>query len=275
MEINTRGNPMREPGLQVTANYVSGHKVIEQRVIELQTELDGLQVANLAYAVVRANSYSQGLTKLRTLHTKGQAAFQPKYARSNGRPTVRPLTFQETIDAKVNAYESGNKELFKTCLSTSSGIVYEGTSKFKIIPLAQELVSLPRSFEGAFAQAAYALADVQELDRSASKYKYNDLLGREEALRHPAWNEAVPDKALLRAYRDIVFDELNAVHTEKAMGFWLSTDPPRDSLWALGVDLLLGCYSKAYSLDDLNGEARFIRVAQKAAGVGLAAHGGD
>ncbi|MBI2316917.1 MAG: hypothetical protein HYU75_07885, partial [Betaproteobacteria bacterium] len=47
------------------------------------------------------------------------------------------------------------------------------------------------------------------------------------------------------------------------------------SLWALGVDLLLGCYSKAYSLDDLNGEARFIRVAQKAAGVGLAAHGGD
>lgn len=262
---------MREPGLQATANYVSGRKVIEQRVIELRTELESLQVANLAYAVVRANSYGRGLIKLRTLHTQGKAAFQPKYAKSNARPTVRPLTFQETIDAKVNAYESGDKELFKTCLSTSSGIVYDGSSKFKIVQLADELVTLPRSFDKAFVGSNYAQADAQELDRAGSKHKYNDLLGREEALRHPAWNEAVPDRALLRAYRDIVFNELNAVHTEKAMGFWLSTDPPGDCLWALGVDLLLGCYSKAYSLDDLNGEARFIRVAPRAAAAAPAA----
>jgi hypothetical protein len=99
-----------------------------------------------------------------------------------------------------------------------------------------------------------------------NRAKYNNLIHKSEVLEHPAWNEAVADKALLRAYTDIVFAELNAVHTEKAMGFWLRNDPIKDSLCALVIDLLLGCYSVANGLDDLDAEARFIRVGDRRTG---------
>lgn len=243
-------------------DYVSGRKVVGQRVIELQKELDALNAANLSYDVVRANSYSQALTKLRASYTKAKAVFRPAYVKADGKSLARPLTFQETIDAKVNAYESGNKKLFNTCLSTSTAIVYDGKSKFKIVQLAEELVRLPRGFDKLFAESDFEKIDAQELDRSKSIY--NNLLSKPLALSHPAWNEAVPDKALLKAYRDIVFDELNRVQTEEAMGFWLSSEPPKDSLRALAIDLLLGCYSVANGVDDLSCEARFVRVVQKA-----------
>jgi len=246
------------------ASYVSGQKVIEQRVMQCQREMDALKVANLSYDVVRAKSYRQGLTKLRSSYTKGMAALQPIYVASNGKPIARPLTFQETIDAKVNAYESGNKALFNTSLSTSTGIVYDGASKFKIVQLSDELVTLPRDSDDPFAESMYGNSSAQELDRNKSKY--NNLIHKSEVLEHPAWNEAVPDKALLRAYTEIVFAELNAVHTEKAMGFWLRNEPQKDSLWALVIDLLLGCYSVANGLDDLNSEARFVRVGDRRTG---------
>ena len=241
--------------------YVSGRKIVEQRVTELQRELEALSAANLAYEVVRANSYGQGLTKLRAAYTKARAAYRPAYARADGKSMVRPLTFQETLDAKVNAYESGNKRLFNTCLSTCTGIVYGEGSKFKIVQLSGELVMLPRGFDRPCAESSYEKIDAQELDRS--KAIYNNLLSKPLALSHPAWNEAVPDKALLKAYRDIVFGELNRVQTEEAMGFFLGSEPERDSLWALSVDLLLGCYSVATCVDDVNCEARFVRVGQK------------
>lgn len=255
---------MSRPSLQVMADYVSGQKVIELRLTQCQREMDALKVTNLSYDVVRADSYRQGLTKLRTSYTKGKAAFQPIYVKANGKPLVRPLTFQETIDAKVNAYESGNKALFNTSLSTSTGIVYEGTSKFKIVQLSEELVTLPRGANKPVAVSNYADSTARELD--GNRAKYNNLIHKSEVLEHPAWNEAVADKALLRAYTDIVFAELNAVHTEKAMGFWLRNDPTKDSLSALVIDLLLGCYSVANGLDDLDAEARFIRVGDRRTG---------
>lgn len=245
-------------------NYVSGQKVIEQRLIQCQREMDTLKVANLSYDVVRAKSYRQGVAKLRASYTKGTASLQPIYVKTDGKPIARPLTFQETIDAKVNAYESGNKALFNTSLSTSTGIVYDGTSKFQIVQLSEELVTLPRGTDKPFAESKYGNTSARELDRNKSKY--NNLIHKSEVLEHPAWNEAVPDKALLRAYTEIVFAELNAVHTEKAMGFWLRNEPQKDSLWALVIDLLLGCYSVANGLDDLNSEARFVRVGDRRIG---------
>lgn len=242
--------------------YVSGRKIVESRVAELQKELDSLQSARLSYAVVRANTYAQGLTKLRTAYTKARAAFRPTWTGKDGKAIVRPLTFQETIDAKVKAYESGNKRLFNTCLNTCTGIVFDGTSKFKIVQSSEELVLLSRGVDGPCVESSYEKVAALELDRNDSRFKYNNLLGYPEVLNHPAWNEAVPDRALLRAYRDIVFGELNKVQTEEAMGFFLRSAPPADSLWALAIDLLLGCFSVANGVDDLSCEARFVQVVQ-------------
>ncbi len=250
--------------VEAAAGYAPGSKAIEQRIAELQRELGELRADNLTYAVIKAKGYRQGLVKLRSAHKKGEAPFQPRYGGASGMSTVRPLTFQETIDAKVNAYESGNKKLFHTALATSTGIVYDGKGKFKVVQLADALMSLPNGFDQGLAQASYEGCSAPELDEQ--KAKYNNLIHGSEVLVHPAWNEAVPDRALLKAYTEIVFSELNAVHTEKAMGFWLRPQAPKDALGALAIDLLLGCYSVANGVDDLNSEAHFLCVRGKATG---------
>ncbi len=206
-------------------------------------------------------TYALGVQALRDSYARGECPTQPLFTESDGSTLVRPLTFKENIDARVNDYESnkGKAErlrLFARWLNSSTAIAYKkSTGKFKIIPISSELVTIPQDFNEASISVGYDGLVGTELDRSAAKY--NEPLTKDEVLAHPAWQAAVEgDVALLRAYRDIVFAEKRGV--DKLMSFWLLGNPDRDKLRALYVfDLSNG--SNAVGSCDLNINGSFLR----------------
>ncbi|MDP3990188.1 MAG: hypothetical protein Q8Q01_03205 [archaeon] len=203
-------------------------------------------------------TYALGAQALRDSYARGECPTHPLFTN-----VVRPLTFRENLEARVNDYENnrGKKErlrLFNKWLDSCTGIAYKkGTDKFKIIPISPDLVTIPRDFNNHFIQVDYDGLAGTELDRSGGKY--NQLLTTDEVLAHPAWRVAVEgDIALLRTYRDIVFAEKKSLN--KLMRFWLHDDPNKDQLRALFVnDLDYG--SSAGGSNDLGDGGSFLRVA--------------
>jgi len=128
---------------------------------------------------------------------------------------IRPLTFKETIEARLNAYKTGMTEdekkflLFCCWLSTCTGIAYPASNsanpnKFKIIPICEELINLDYKFKESFLKTHYNSLQGEELDRSQGISEA--LLTKKQAKAHPVWLAAVEgDRTLLSEYANLVF----------------------------------------------------------------------
>ncbi|MFH1456327.1 MAG: hypothetical protein ABIF40_05260, partial [archaeon] len=135
---------------------------------------------NYHYAFVPAegfaNTYALGVHKLRN-ECKLEDS-HPTFV-LDGNRVFRPLTFRETIEARVNDYETlkdrdGNvrsKEdqlkLFKRYLHSCTGVAYKkSTTKFKIIPVCADLIGIDKDFNQHFLPINYANLTGIELDSS-------------------------------------------------------------------------------------------------------------
>ena len=208
------------------------------------------RTGNLGYEVIIADTYARGVAKLREL---GEL----------------PKMFKENIEARVTAYENGDRELFNIWLDSCTAVVNKKRStKFKIVPKSKDLITIPENFNGACLPVAYAGVK-NGIGLDSSKGKYNQPLSEGEPLVHKGWLAAVEDKSLLKAYHNIIF---KGFKQERAMGFYVRENTPKDELRALFVGGL-GGYSYAGGYGYLNGGGPFLRgspvVSAKKTGTGL------
>ncbi len=203
------------------------------------------------YDWVEADNYAKAMQKLRDLDAE-------------------PLTFAETIQARVEDYErltddEGNERseadrlrLFNNYFDTVTGVAYKAhTTLFKLIDRADALVNIDKDFNKSFVPCDYESLPGIELD--TNKGTYNNWLSQDDVLAHSAWNAAVPDYPTLEAYTNIVFTQ----KPEKRMRFWPRAKVTTDELRALVVNNM-GNISDANGYDNLNSNARLLRVTHRA-----------
>jgi len=222
--------------------------------------------------MAKASTKALGIHALRDAYTRGDCPdhFTVEIEGSN---LVRPLTFKENIEARVNDYKTltnpdGSKRtkeerlhLFSRWLDSCTGVVYKKkTSKFKIVPVCNELVTIDKGFGGAYLTIDYDKVVGTELDRKNAKYE--ELLTKAEVLEHPAWLTAVEeDRTLLEKYTQIVFSELKEKYNQDTgMIFWVTSNTAQDQGRALFVYYLV-ISSGAYGNDNLNSDGSFLQVA--------------
>ena len=210
----------------------------------------------------RMPTYAQGVHALRNDCIAVNNPIHPQYTLSDGSKIYRPLTFKETIEGRVNDYESHKDTeerllLFQRWNDSCTGIAYKArTKKFKIIHECQNFITVPEGFNQHFLPITYDLLGSIELQ--SDRGKYNQHLTKNEVVHHQAWLTAVEnDAALLKAYSDIVFAELKQ---DAAMAFVVRQDTEQDELRALLVNNLFN-NSNAYGNLDLDSDGSFLRVA--------------
>ena len=216
----------------------------------------------------KADTYAQGVHALQKTCVKEKNCSHPMFTQDNGKMIYRPLTFKENIEARVHDYETlknadgserTEKErlrLFSRWLDSCTGIAYKtGTTRFKIIPICEQLITIKKFFANSFLQINYDHIEGVELDNKNGKY--NNLFTQDEVLEQPAWRTAVDDDKLLKIYSKIVFDKLKQ---DKAMGFGVEPNKETDELRALWVNYLDN-YSNAFGGSVLNGCGSFLLVA--------------
>lgn len=121
----------------------------------------------------------------------------------------QPKTLAQNIEACVTSYENGDNALMfglgKIYSSTAVAIKQKST-KIKIVPRSEDLITLPEDFSKPFIPVVYDKVERIEFDTSLGKY--NQSLRKGEPLVHKGWLEAVGDHAILKAFHDIVFKGL-------------------------------------------------------------------
>ena len=209
------------------------------------------------------NTYGLGLVQLIKECGLDAKTGQPRFTKPDGSLIYRPLTFKETIQARVESYESSTPEerlkLFNSWNDTCTGIAYKANSTlFKIIPQSKELILLPQDYNQPNLPIEYDKISGIELDRT--KAKYNELLTIDEVLNHEGWQTIVEeDNQLLKKYTEIVFKERK--NATQLMAFWLNTNTDEDYLRALVLNYLDN-NSSANGSNLLYINARFVRVSQ-------------
>lgn len=191
-----------------------------------------------------------------------------------GSSVYRPLAFRENIEARVKEYntltnpdgssktEEQRLPVFNKWLDSCMGIAYQRkTTKFKLIPHCEQLITIADDFNEAFIAAPYDALHGVELDSRARSVKYNDWLTQNQVVNHPAWKAAVDDDALLREYAGIIFPLLHLKYQrDTGMGFFVIQNPAEDQLRALFVINLYNS-SNAYGFNNLSSGGSFLRVA--------------
>ncbi|MBT3537987.1 hypothetical protein HN933_02275 [Candidatus Woesearchaeota archaeon] len=233
-------------------------------------DLEGsVEITGSHILMPQTSTYALGVQALRDVYSEGKCPDHPVIEIAGSR-IVRPLTFKENIEARVNDYKTltnpdgseRTKEerlrLFNRWLDSSCGIAYKaGTTKFKIIPVCKELIEVVKNFNGEYLPINYDKVVGTELDRSNAKY--DTLLTKAEVIEHPAWRTAVEDdKELLKDYADIIFTEKKSAN--KLMSFWTRSNIAQDQLRALFVDNL-NDNSSANGSDYLSNYGSFLQVA--------------
>lgn len=204
---------------------------------------------------------------------------QPLFTREDGSRIYRPLTFKETIQAKIEDYNTthdkdGNERtlddrlrFFNKYIDSCTGMSYKKEStEFQIILECSPLIEIARDFNEAFLPDSYAsVKNGIKLNSSGRGKKYNQSLTKQEIENHEGWRTAVDDVALLRNHRDIVFSALAARNDgnmpDKAMGFYVRSNTDEDELRALFVSYL---YYSSYADGSgiLYNIGSFLRAAQ-------------
>jgi len=193
------------------------------------------------------------------------------YLQPDFRGVARPLTFKETLEARVNLYRNASSDnermsLFNSWNATCTAIVYQGgSSKFKIVPVSSHLLDLESGFKDSFVGVDYDAPVFDNLEQLDSKSPlYNTFgLSKGAVLVHPAWLAAVEgDQDFLGEYVDVVFHELKERYDlDKGMGFYVVKSPKESQLRALLVPYFGNC-SNAWLQHCGEYYARFVRVAQ-------------
>ena len=191
----------------------------------------------------QTDTYALGVHALQKICEKEENCQHTMFTQDNGKMVYRPLTFKENIAVRVNDYEmlknpDGSERtaeerlrLFGRWLDSCTGIAYKaGTTRFKIIPICEQLITIKKGFTKCFLLIDYDHINGVELDNKNGKY--NTLLSQNETLEHPGWRTAVDDNQLLKTYAQIIFAEKNQ---NKAMGFWVGSNKETDELRALWV----------------------------------------
>ncbi len=221
-----------------------------------------------------ANTYARGVETLQK-ELQARPTPHPTFTLQDGNQIYRPLTFKETIRAGVENYETthnddGSKRSLEKRLSlitkswndTCTGIVYKaGTTKFKILPHSSDLITIAPDFNEGFIPCDFDSLPGVLFD--SSKGKYNTWLSKANVLKHPAWNAAVEEDALLlAAYAEIIFAQLERKYNRtEGMAFWARQNTDTDELRMLFVnDLSNDSYASGSGLD--NGGS-FLRVAHR------------
>ena len=215
------------------------------------------------------DTYAKGVHNLQKACQKRTASPHPTYTKPDGSLIYRPLTFKENLEARVTDYENNKdteerKRLFKRWNDSCTGLAYKkGATKFKLIHLSPELITIPEDFKQGYIKVDYDAISGVELDKKDATY--NTLLSPSQIEVHPAWLAALEDDAhLLKTYRDIVFAERK---TDTAMGFWLRNEIVEDQLRALFVYNLYN-YSIADGNNNLSNYGSFLHVAPSGSAAG-------
>ena len=221
----------------------------------------------------QTDTYAKGVHALRKASQKYTASPHPTFTKSDGSQIYRPLTFKEVIQARVTDYntlldEEGNERtlegrlrFFKKWIDSCTGMAYKAnTTKFKLINVCPELITISKGFNDNFLSINYDSVTGIELD--SSKGKYDESLTKKEVINHKAWLAAVEeDKVLLKEYCDIVFDQLKKKYgRDTGIGFYFFDVGEDDELRALFVDSLNN-NSNAGGFSYLNLSGSFLLVA--------------
>ena len=253
--LNPKPEPSPSPAPIQDSNDIQGSYILMS-----QTDTYAEGVHNLREACQSENNQAHPKFT-RKIYWPGSS--DPHLARSNGSKIYRPLSFKENLQARVEDYgghftdDPERLRLFGKWIDSCCGVAYKkGTSRFKLIPVCAKLVTLDKDFDSASLPINYSSLQGVELDKDDAKYR--QLLTKDEVLNHPAWLAAVEeDKALLKAYADIIFNEIDG---DRAMGFWPLDSWNNDQLRALFVNNL-DKNSIANGNVNLNCSGSFLRVA--------------
>ena len=191
-------------------------------------------------------SASSWFSALQSLRQQGSG----KTIAINGQTYVRPFTLKENLQARIEDYntltntdgtqrtEEERKRFFITWLDSCSGTHYlANTTRFKIIPRSNELITLAQAPTKEYLSVPYAQTSGTELNSTRSKY--NQDLNRAEVLEQPAWLAAVEeDRTLLGEAFDIMRTVKNAPADWEGMGFYVWPNQAQDELRPLFVDYL-------------------------------------
>jgi len=209
-----------------------------------------------------AKTYGLALEKLRN----SRKNIDPKHLITiEGKKYIRPLTFKETIEAKLNAYESGTNDeeknlLFNYNIATCTGVAYPSSDSknvkvFKIIPICKELITLDSAFKESSLKIPYNSLEGIELD--ITKGRYGKLLTISDFKNHPAWIAALEeDRHLLNEYANLAF----SLSKHKVADSWSKNSLlPTSQLTVLAI---VGPYGvdSSYILD---GHACLVRISYK------------
>ena len=182
-----------------------------------------------------APDYASGLHRLMQKCAAEDLCPHPTYTASGRKGRFRPLTVSENMRSRIEDWETltdkngtprsekERSQLLHTYLDACTGICFKARStKFKIIPICGELITIPKDFSGSFVACDYDSLEGIELD--STQAKYNELLTRTEIEEHPAWRAVLADAddgpSLLKNYRDIVFC-LGQAKPDALMDFWV------------------------------------------------------
>ena len=228
----------------------------------------------------QADTYAKGVHNLQKACQKRPASPHPTFSKPDGSLIYRPLNFKETIQVRVIDYntvkdEDGNDRdledrlrFFNHWIDSCTGMAYKGgTTRFKVVPTCEELITIKNNFNDTFLPIEYDAIVGVELDTTAGKY--DESLTKKEVMNHQAWLAAVnEDKELLKEYRNIVFDQLKAKYSrDTGMGFYFANVGEEDQLRALFV-YNLNYYSNASGDYDLSNSGSFLHVASSGSAVG-------
>ena len=203
-------------------------------------ENNAAKIHSSSAAIGRCNlvSASSWFSALQSLRQQGSE----KTIAINGQTYVRPFTLKENLQARIEDYntltnpdgtrrtEEKRKRFFNTWLDSCSGTHYlAGTTRFKIIPRSNELITLTQAPVDDYLSVPYDQTSGTEFD--SSRGKYNQALSRAEVLEQPAWLAVVEeDRALLGEAFDVMRTVKKAPADWKGMGFYVYPNQAQDEL---------------------------------------------
>src|SRR3989338_7572377 len=238
--LDAEGIPVKEfselTGREIKPSAEPGIEVEENNAVQIHSS----PAATSRYDLVSAPSWFSAFQELRR---KGSG----KTIVINGQTYVRPFTLKENLQARIEDYnilinqdgtkrtEEERKRFFNTWLDSCSGIHYlADTTRFKIIPSSNELITLIQAPREDYLAVPYAQTSGTELD--SARGKYNQDLSRAEVMEHPAWLAAVEeDRVLLGEAFDVMRTVKKVPADWKGMGFYIWTDNEQDELRPLFV----------------------------------------
>ncbi len=255
--------------------------LVEGKIREVEPVGPGLEAPLMEYSTPPAgsryvlmplmNTYAQGVEALQK-ELRASPTAHPTFVRPDENFIYRPLTFRETIQARVENYETLHHKdgrertleerlfLIITLNDTCTALAYQaGTTMFKIIPQSSDLVLLAPNFKEESLALDFDSLHGTILDSNTGKYGAE--LRKTEVLEHPAWRAAVEEELpLLTTYVDIIFTQLG-VKSDLVVGmtFWTRQSTGADQLRALYLNSL---YNLSGAYDSyLNKSSSFLRVA--------------